>query len=406
MEARHGRRILREALQAITRLTSRRATKSRTASGGVAVRRHVALTLLYGSSWIHLLERTVLHLERLHFAWPLLVVSIGKDAFKACRRLQQKSSSVRVGCWRPNTPSQVHRFTIIHILLHVGVDIFYFDMDTFFLNNPLPTLLSQAHKGKHETMFSGHGDGDCINIGVFYIKATFRMTEWFSRFLDCHGLTVAVARLQPLQAEHWRWLWHSLACKEDSERSLATKDNAKVTKPGEVDLEKVVADAENSDDERLARELSEYDDVADSIVAAAVRDAETNNPEVEIELARAKRQQEIAQAVVIPSGPVYDVLSLVDKYGGTSEVYENHKVAAQDSSFSRDFVDVHRQQADQSFVEFEHATGSKLVLVGTNHISRNSTEFARQTVLKERPECLVIERRLGDDSSDLSSTKA
>ena len=58
-------------------------------------------------------------------------------------------------------------------------------------------------------------------------------------------------------------------------------------------------------------------------------------------------------------GPVYDVLSLVDKlrpksadelsvpcdrvrrhahvlrYGGTSEVYENHKVAAQDSSFSR-----------------------------------------------------------------------
>ncbi|CAE7513428.1 mok12 [Symbiodinium sp. CCMP2592] len=183
-KARHRRRILREALQAIARLTSRRATKSRAMSGGVAVRRHVALTLLYGSSWIHLLERTVLHLERLHFAWPLLVVSIGKDAFKACRRLQQKSSSVRVGCWRPNTPSQVHRFTIIHILLHVGVDVFYFDMDTFFLKNPLPTLLSQARKGKHETMFSGHGDGDCINIGVFYIKATFRMTEWFSRFLD------------------------------------------------------------------------------------------------------------------------------------------------------------------------------------------------------------------------------
>lgn len=194
---------------------------------------------------------------------------------------------------------------------------------------------------------------------------------------------------------------------KDSERSLATKDDAKVTKPGQVDLEQVVKDAENADDERLARELSEYDDVADSIVAAAVRDAETNNPEVEIELARAKRQQEIAQAVVIPSGPVYDVLSLVDKYGGTSEVYENHKVAAQAGYFQQlpqlrtflfDFVDVHRQQADQSFVEFEHATGSKLVLVGTNHISRNSTEFARQTVLKERPECLVIERRLGDDS--------
>ena len=66
---------------------------------------------------------------------------------------------------------------------------------------------------------------------------------------------------------------------------------AEVTKPGEVDLEQVVKDAtwigfgglfpcpksragswcswwaqaENADDERLARELSEYDDVADSL---------------------------------------------------------------------------------------------------------------------------------------------
>ena len=34
---------------------------------------------------------------------------------------------------------------------------------------------------------------------------------------------------------------------------------------------------------------------------------------MEIELARVKRQQEIAEAVVIPSGPVYDVISLVEK---------------------------------------------------------------------------------------------
>ena len=49
--------------------------------------------------------------------------------------------------------------------------------------------------------------------------------------------------------------------------------------------------------------------------------------------------------------------------------------------------------------QFEHASGSKLVLVGTNHLSRRSTSFSREVVLKERPECLVIERRLGDDSA-------
>ena len=54
------------------------------------------------------------------------------------------------------------RFTIVHILLHLGVDVFYFDMDTrnpefgfciaaandfaprIFLRNPLPEVLSQA----------------------------------------------------------------------------------------------------------------------------------------------------------------------------------------------------------------------------------------------------------------------
>ncbi|CAE7491638.1 unnamed protein product [Symbiodinium natans] len=418
-KARRRRRILHQALEAITWLTHQRAATPQLSQSGRAVRRHVALTLLYGSSWIHLLERTVLHLERLQFAWPLLVVSIGKDAFKACQQLQRKSSSVRVGCWRPNTPSQVHRFTIIHILLHLGVDVFYFDMDTFFLKNPLPALLSQVRRGKYEILFSGHGDGDCVAAPFHYPALLTYSGDWSLLLSDVtrgqglwdvhvassdqHRRVLHQSDVQnPAQSSgtiksHWP---------QDSERALATKD-AKVTKPDEIDLEKVVADAEDADDERLARELSEYDDVSDSIVAAAVRDAETNNPEVEIELARAKRQQEIASAVVIPSGPVYDVLSLVDKYGGTSEVYENHKVAAQAGYFQQlpqirkflfDFVDVHRQNADQSFVEFEHATGSKLVLVGTNHISRNSTEFARQTVLKERPECLVIERRLGDDS--------
>ncbi|CAE8606077.1 unnamed protein product, partial [Polarella glacialis] len=150
-------------------------------------RRHVALTLLYGSSWSVLLGRTVRHLGRLGFSWPLLVVSIGNDAYQACRRLARASNSIdmpKVTCWRPDTQSQVHRFTIIHILLHLGVDVFYFDMDTFFFRNPLPEILGKAGREGLDTIWSTHGDGDCVNIGVFYIRSTWRTTIWFSQFLD------------------------------------------------------------------------------------------------------------------------------------------------------------------------------------------------------------------------------
>ncbi|CAK9026421.1 unnamed protein product [Durusdinium trenchii] len=179
-------RVFRQALNAIQELTGGRREKSRG--------RQVALTLLYGHSWSSLLQRLVSHLCRLGFAWPLLVVSIGQEAYEvrvphctsswqACRHLR-KSVNLKVSCWRPNTESQVHRFTIVHILLHLGVDVFYFDMDAFFLQNPLPAVLSQARMKNHETIFASHGDGDCINIGVFYIKSTIRTTMWFSQFLE------------------------------------------------------------------------------------------------------------------------------------------------------------------------------------------------------------------------------
>jgi len=90
----------------------------------------------------------------------------------------------RVFCWRPDTESQMHRFTIVHILLHLGVDVFYFDMDTFFFKNPLPAVLGQVRKQRLDTLFASHADGDCINIGVFYIRSTLRSTVWFSQFLQ------------------------------------------------------------------------------------------------------------------------------------------------------------------------------------------------------------------------------
>ena len=70
----------------------------------------------------------------------------------------------------------------------------------------------------------------------------------------------------------------ALRASEQEENPIVTR--AREADPREVDLEKVVREAEEADDERLARELtSEYDDISESIALAAVRDAEENNPE-------------------------------------------------------------------------------------------------------------------------------
>uniref|UniRef100_A0A7S0ZWC4 Nucleotide-diphospho-sugar transferase domain-containing protein n=1 Tax=Noctiluca scintillans TaxID=2966 RepID=A0A7S0ZWC4_NOCSC len=172
------RPILRRALFAIVGVTVPGQIKA-----NQSVKRGVGLMLLYGEKWTKLLGRMVRRLSQLGFAWPLLVVSIGETAARVCQQVARASTSLRVACWRPNTESQVHRFTISHILLHLGVDIFYFDMDIFFLQDPLPHVLAQGRQG-FEAIFSSHGDADCINIGVFYLRVTPRTSVWFSQFLS------------------------------------------------------------------------------------------------------------------------------------------------------------------------------------------------------------------------------
>lgn len=45
----------------------------------------------------------------------------------------------------------------------------YLDMDTFLLRDP--TARFQAAAVGWDALFARHGDGDCVNIGVFYLKA-------------------------------------------------------------------------------------------------------------------------------------------------------------------------------------------------------------------------------------------
>ena len=125
------------------------------------------VVLLYGGAWAYLLARLVRHLSQLQVVHPLLVIAIGEDAANACREQASAETSVadvQVICWIPDTMSQVHRFTCIHGLLHLGIDVLYTDMDTFWLRDPTRRILSSA--SDWDTLFARHGDADCINIGA------------------------------------------------------------------------------------------------------------------------------------------------------------------------------------------------------------------------------------------------
>eukprot|EP00932_Pfiesteria_piscicida_P021560 SRR837773.8342.p1 GENE.SRR837773.8342~~SRR837773.8342.p1 ORF type:complete len:225 (-),score=27.40 SRR837773.8342:99-698(-) len=60
------------------------------------------------------------------------------------------------------------------------------DMDTYMVRDPAPRVLQQAAGSGGEPMealFARHADADCVNIGVFYLRATAQTSVWMSQFL-------------------------------------------------------------------------------------------------------------------------------------------------------------------------------------------------------------------------------
>mmetsp|Transcript_50433 Transcript_50433/g.90696 ORF Transcript_50433/g.90696 Transcript_50433/m.90696 type:complete len:627 (-) Transcript_50433:133-2013(-) len=188
-----------------------------------------------------------------------------------------------------------------------------------------------------------------------------------------------------------------------------------------LDLDKAALDSDEADDvqdevylEEVAGEsvaaqgFSGDEESGNAAAKAAVADAASSNDvEAQLNYEMVARKKAIAEATVLPSSHVFDLVSLVDKYGGAQEIIANFQEAADVGYFRMmndlreflfDLIEDHNRTAKQSFVEFEHNSGSKLVLIGTNHLSRQSTEYAREVVREQRPECLVLERRMGDDS--------
>lgn len=140
------------------------------------------VTLLYGKNWSEVLPSLLSRLYgQLEIPYPMVVVSVGATAYTTCLNYQTYG---RVACWQPKTASQVHRFTIIFYLLQLGIEILYFDMDTYAVQDFITPIVEMADKGQHDILFPQHPDGPCINIGLFYINPTIITLQWFHDFLE------------------------------------------------------------------------------------------------------------------------------------------------------------------------------------------------------------------------------
>lgn len=100
-------------------------------------------------------------------------------------------------------------------------------------------------------------------------------------------------------------------------------------------------------------------------------------------------------------GRVHDLNSLVAKYGNERFL---ETLAAAGEEVKSEVEDLTRRMhgwlADPNVtvVEFEHDRGSRFVMVGVTHSVRKSVHKSLEIVHKEKPECLMIERHVGDDS--------
>lgn len=145
-------------------------------------RRLVLVTLLYGKSWSQVLPNLLARIyDQLNIPFPMVMVAVGEDAYKACRNFQTYR---KLSCWQPHTASQVHRFTIIFFLLQLGIETLYFDMDTYAMQDFISPIIRYADEGNHDILFPQHPDGPCINIGLFYINPTISTLQWFHDFLE------------------------------------------------------------------------------------------------------------------------------------------------------------------------------------------------------------------------------
>ncbi|KAF4759132.1 hypothetical protein FOZ63_026669 [Perkinsus olseni] len=120
---------------------------------------------------------------------PLVIFCIDEPALLACEegRLSQAHSSP-LYCLRGQTIGFFNKFTLLSVLLQLGIQVVVMDFDVIFFKSPTEHLLEQAHRENADILVSRtFGDG-CMNIGLFYSRPTQSSVSFYLYLI--------------------KWLWH------------------------------------------------------------------------------------------------------------------------------------------------------------------------------------------------------
>ncbi|CAE6939217.1 unnamed protein product [Symbiodinium natans] len=144
--------------------------------------RPIILTMIYGKRLAQHLPKWLLRLKAFGHLSHTLVFCLDSDSAEACRR----AHSNRRGCVQGSLQTTANKFHMMSVILNSGFDVLYLDFDVVLMQDPLPHIL--RHADEAELLLTRDFGGECINIGVVYMKS--------------HPDTALFMQ------ELIRWLWH------------------------------------------------------------------------------------------------------------------------------------------------------------------------------------------------------
>eukprot|EP00971_Amphidinium_carterae_P119963 2376094-Amphidinium_carterae.1 len=127
--------------------------------------------MVFGPDYVPFLPRFIHRAFALGLT-NLVIFCLDAAAYSSCIEASDINHCVR------GTPSILNKFTLPLVYLHLQVDVFWLDFDTFLFKDPTPRVLQLAAEKKADLLVSGSFADDCICSGIVFFRATARVAAW------------------------------------------------------------------------------------------------------------------------------------------------------------------------------------------------------------------------------------
>lgn len=186
--------IQRGCLWMTPKITQTAATLEPACQRASPARKVLLVTFVWGEKWARLVPRFIGWMNKLRV--PAVIVAMGKACRTACQAAALALGgwgTGSVGCWDPYQNSKgpdddhgsiLQRHAMIHLMLHLGVDVVAFDFDTFLFADPRKRLEQIAENHDADILMTRHLDADCLNMGLIYVRASVDIARWYLEYLS------------------------------------------------------------------------------------------------------------------------------------------------------------------------------------------------------------------------------